>query len=222
VTSGGKLFTWGRGEGGQLGLEPELLNAIWAGSGSEDTVVVAPTLVEKERVSFRSVSCGEAHTVVTASDGRAFSFGAGDFGQLGRPLAAMGSDEDGGTADSTETVSNWVPGEIRFSGAAEGSNGLFRAWKIRCGGAFTLGLLSPSSAATRSSSSTSLAQHNTPLTPALDFAQSSPACSSSDSGSGGNDELSRNANKEDGGANGAQHNSRLSGTSSANSTTIAN
>uniref|UniRef100_A0A7S1FVS7 BTB domain-containing protein n=1 Tax=Corethron hystrix TaxID=216773 RepID=A0A7S1FVS7_9STRA len=69
------VFTWGRGEDGQLGL----------GDTSDRP---APTVVEAllsapRGVSVRSVACGSGHTVVLAEDGTVYTWGRGDDGRLG-------------------------------------------------------------------------------------------------------------------------------------------
>ena len=70
--AGGKLYTWGFGQNGQLGhgdnssrLEPTLVQGALA-----DKTVVA-------------VSCGATHTAALTDDGKVWTWGGGESGQLG-------------------------------------------------------------------------------------------------------------------------------------------
>mmetsp|Transcript_11950 Transcript_11950/g.23713 ORF Transcript_11950/g.23713 Transcript_11950/m.23713 type:complete len:625 (-) Transcript_11950:467-2341(-) len=65
------LFTWGRGEDGQLGLgdssdqgEPEYVDAL-------------------RGVGIRHIACGSGHTVVLSTEGEVYTWGRGDDGRLG-------------------------------------------------------------------------------------------------------------------------------------------
>jgi RCC1 and BTB domain-containing protein len=71
-TDGGlAVFTWGRGEDGQLGL----------GDTSDQD---EPTYVDALRgVGVRQIACGSGHTVVLTTDGEVFTWGRGDDGRLG-------------------------------------------------------------------------------------------------------------------------------------------
>jgi len=65
------IFTWGRGEDGQLGL----------GDTSDRDL---PTAVDVLRdVPVRSVACGSGHTVVLSCSGDVYTWGRGDDGRLG-------------------------------------------------------------------------------------------------------------------------------------------
>jgi len=65
------VFTWGRGEDGQLGL----------GDTSDQD---EPTYVDALRgVGVRQIACGSGHTVVLTTDGEVFTWGRGDDGRLG-------------------------------------------------------------------------------------------------------------------------------------------
>ncbi len=76
VTGDGKVMTWGWGKGGRLGHGDNVSQSI-------PTVVQA--LVEAN-VRVVSVSCGDAHTVVVASDGAVYGWGDSSCGQLGPRL----------------------------------------------------------------------------------------------------------------------------------------
>ncbi|MEX2155699.1 MAG: hypothetical protein WD773_02535 [Gemmatimonadales bacterium] len=65
-------YCWGYNGFGQLGI------------GTADTLAHAsPLRVEGGSVRFRSISAGGSHTCALATDGRAYCWGWGDFGQLG-------------------------------------------------------------------------------------------------------------------------------------------
>lgn len=70
VSEDGRLYTWGKGDFGRLGLGDCVPRYI-------------PTLVaDIFKVGY--VSCGSAHTLVLSKDGRTvWSFGSGDHGKLG-------------------------------------------------------------------------------------------------------------------------------------------
>mmetsp|Transcript_9110 Transcript_9110/g.23056 ORF Transcript_9110/g.23056 Transcript_9110/m.23056 type:complete len:650 (+) Transcript_9110:250-2199(+) len=70
-TDGLAVFTWGRGEDGQLA----------AGDTSDQD---EPTYVDALRgVGVQQIACGSGHTVVLSQDGEVFSVGRGDDGRLG-------------------------------------------------------------------------------------------------------------------------------------------
>ena len=65
------LFTWGRGEDGQLGL---------GDSSDQDE----PEYVDSLRgVGIRHIACGSGHTVVLSTEGEVYTWGRGDDGRLG-------------------------------------------------------------------------------------------------------------------------------------------
>ena len=65
------IFSWGRGEDGQLGL----------GDTSDQST---PVLVENLRkVRVREVACGSGHTIVLTREGQVLTWGRGDDGRLG-------------------------------------------------------------------------------------------------------------------------------------------
>ena len=69
--SGLTVFTWGRGEDGQLGL----------GDASDQE---EPTYVDSLRgVGVRQIACGSGHTVVLTTEGHVYTWGRGDDGRLG-------------------------------------------------------------------------------------------------------------------------------------------
>ncbi|KAK2709534.1 hypothetical protein QYM36_013262, partial [Artemia franciscana] len=71
LTADGKVFAWGEGEDGKLGL------------GTEDTHE-SPQLVESlitKRV--RDVACGSSHSAAVTSEGELYTWGFGEYGRLG-------------------------------------------------------------------------------------------------------------------------------------------
>mmetsp|Transcript_21486 Transcript_21486/g.30089 ORF Transcript_21486/g.30089 Transcript_21486/m.30089 type:complete len:607 (+) Transcript_21486:80-1900(+) len=65
------VFSWGRGEDGQLGL----------GDTSDQD---EPTYIDALRgVGVRQIACGSGHTVVLTTDGEVYTWGRGDDGRLG-------------------------------------------------------------------------------------------------------------------------------------------
>ena len=84
----GHLHMWGRGEGGQLGLEPEQLKELMDKlkiEGSEAFVHTPQRLFgELTNKKIKQVACGEAHTLVLTSTKEVLVWGWGSNGQLGR------------------------------------------------------------------------------------------------------------------------------------------
>lgn len=71
------VFTFGRGEDGQLGLgdtcdsdEPKFVDAL-------------------RGVGVRQIACGSGHTVVLTADGEVHTWGRGDDGRLGKTMALI-------------------------------------------------------------------------------------------------------------------------------------
>jgi RCC1 and BTB domain-containing protein len=71
ITEDGDTFTWGTGEHGQLGHGDEI---------NYSTPKLVEGLAGKKA---KQVACGWNHTIVRTEDGRVYSFGNGEYGQLG-------------------------------------------------------------------------------------------------------------------------------------------
>ncbi|TKR93812.1 hypothetical protein L596_008198 [Steinernema carpocapsae] len=79
------LYAWGLAEEGQLGMRIP-------GSGlitSPQQIFGAP--VDEFGVTISSIACGEKHTIMLTADGKLWSVGANECGQLGRSGAQHGS-----------------------------------------------------------------------------------------------------------------------------------
>lgn len=74
-----KLFSWGSGEGGQLGIsEKELI------LNSNKGCVYSPTqFTVSTHVKIIKISCGEVHSLALSKNGEVYSWGLGISGQLG-------------------------------------------------------------------------------------------------------------------------------------------
>lgn len=72
VSTDGRVFSWGRGGSGQLGI------------GDSPDQVAVPTRVESlEKYQIKYAATGASHTLVLTNDGVVFGFGANEDGQLG-------------------------------------------------------------------------------------------------------------------------------------------
>lgn len=87
VDSNNKLYTWGCGtfiEGGMDGVIPAL------GPEEKEDVGGNPKVVplENEKDRIKEISGGAYHSIVLVESNKIFTFGAGQLGQLGRPVAS--------------------------------------------------------------------------------------------------------------------------------------
>lgn len=84
ITADAKLFVWGSGATGKLGLGPV--------SGKEECYCSMPTpVVIGDSVRVRRVSCGAAHTGAVTDMGEVYVWGCGDGGRLGLGVDRMGT-----------------------------------------------------------------------------------------------------------------------------------
>ena len=85
----GEVYSWGRGEGGQLGISLEELEVKKGDESSEYYLSKPKRIKGLERVT--KVACGDAHTLVLTKEGRVFVFGFSYQGQLGLGLTGESS-----------------------------------------------------------------------------------------------------------------------------------
>ncbi|KAF4658458.1 hypothetical protein FOL46_006949 [Perkinsus olseni] len=126
IDTRGRLWAWGRGEGGQLGIED--VEAYY--DVKNETIVTTPTMLAGDisSISFASVSCGEAHSAAVTAAGQLYCWGWGEFGQLGLGFSAdTFPPGQGGNSCRSPTPKVVEVGSDR--------DGVVTA--VSCGGAFT-------------------------------------------------------------------------------------
>ncbi len=109
VTEDGKMFVWGRAEGGQLGLSQDALEKLSHDQG--DYCVSTPIRLQSSALKDEnvvSVACGEAHTLALTAAGAIFAWGFCNFGQLG--LGFTSDTFEPGTGNYKSTV--WIPAKV--------------------------------------------------------------------------------------------------------------
>lgn len=88
----GHVYVWGRGDGGQLGIDQEEL-----GKMTQEVFVDSPirllSILQDEIIS--QIACGEAHNLVLTSSGKVFAWGWGSNGQLGNGYREEDFEESG-------------------------------------------------------------------------------------------------------------------------------
>jgi alpha-tubulin suppressor-like RCC1 family protein len=105
----GRLFVWGRNEGGQLGLDTSTFTQRRLELSVVDNFLTVPerlygVLATKKIVQ---VACGEAHSLALTSDSQVYSWGWGGNGQLGNGLTS--SDYQAGAGNLSSIVLEPVP-----------------------------------------------------------------------------------------------------------------
>ncbi|OMJ90715.1 hypothetical protein SteCoe_6891 [Stentor coeruleus] len=81
ITGQGHVWVWGRGDVNQLGIDYYKLCKDEVGFVSLSPIKI-DDLIDNSIV-IKGLACGEAHTLLLDSEGRIYSFGWGDDGQLG-------------------------------------------------------------------------------------------------------------------------------------------
>ncbi|XP_053174708.1 RCC1 domain-containing protein 1-like [Scomber japonicus] len=113
ISDGGDLYVWGWNESGQLGLPSQALRKAQQQSGQQADVSTSPRENPQEgeddkevfisiqafpallditpSCEIKTVSCGSRHTAVVTTTGDLYTWGWGEYGQLGRQT--LSSDE---------------------------------------------------------------------------------------------------------------------------------
>jgi len=91
ISTDGLVYGWGRNENGQLGV------------GNTMNTPIPVNITPLNKISIVNIACGWQHSLALSSNGRLFSWGCGDEGQLGH-------------GDNFELIS---PAEIKFFDKAE-------------------------------------------------------------------------------------------------------
>ena len=108
LTQEGKVFAWGRAEGGQIGLEQEELEKLC----NDSYCILSPIQVKGALRGqiVADIACGEVHSLALTKGGRVFGWGWGENGQLG--LGFSSDSFEPGTGGSKSIV--FAPHELRF------------------------------------------------------------------------------------------------------------
>ncbi|XP_062318597.1 secretion-regulating guanine nucleotide exchange factor isoform X2 [Osmerus eperlanus] len=121
--TGGDLFLWGSNRHGQLTSGESFL---------PKPVLLDPTLLDKERVT--DIWSGWTHLVAKTESGRVFTWGRGNYGQLGRTDLTNQSAKEQSGASLAGAVNQWecVPAEVKC---------LYGATQIACGSEHNLAIV---------------------------------------------------------------------------------
>ncbi len=109
LTNDGRVFAWGRAEGGQLGLGERDLEELMRSQG--DCYVSVPRWIDTGPLKTKhmdSVACGEAHTLALDNEGAVYGWGFSNYGQLG--LGRTSDCYEPGTGDFNSKVN--VPTKV--------------------------------------------------------------------------------------------------------------
>eukprot|EP00933_Yihiella_yeosuensis_P054538 TRINITY_DN53009_c0_g1_i1.p1 TRINITY_DN53009_c0_g1~~TRINITY_DN53009_c0_g1_i1.p1 ORF type:complete len:463 (-),score=90.38 TRINITY_DN53009_c0_g1_i1:61-1272(-) len=132
----GSLYTWGRAEGGQLGLADAMIQAHIEEKSLEDTCVCEPLEVsfrepgENVDVCLVQAAGGDVHSLAVDTTGQVWSWGWGEFGQLGLGFSASSFELGQGGMASKRPTPQAISRE-HFGG------GKFTVISVDCGGAFS-------------------------------------------------------------------------------------
>lgn len=103
ITTNGELYSWGRGDGGQLGIPSKVLEELSQKQG--DFYSATPKRIFNEVIKNKIIitaACGEAHTLALDNAGRVYGWGLCVYGQLG--LGFTGDSFEPGTGNAKSTV----------------------------------------------------------------------------------------------------------------------
>jgi alpha-tubulin suppressor-like RCC1 family protein len=95
IDSKGKLYAWGRADGGQLGIPKETIEKT---PDIESLGVAIPRLIISDCV-IRDIAAGVAHSIACTNEGKCFGWGWGNYGQLG--LGYTGDNFELGTGNQS-------------------------------------------------------------------------------------------------------------------------
>ena len=109
----GHLYVWGRGEGGQLGLDPDQLLKTMTELRieSQETFIHTPQRLfgDLAQRKILLVACGEAHTLALIETKEVYGWGWGSNGQLGRGFKHDDFEETG-----NKLCIQYLPRPIQF------------------------------------------------------------------------------------------------------------
>ena len=95
IDNGGKVYTWGAGGSGQLGVNDLSLLPLDEGRYPYQPIPKAIESLKDNDIYITKVVCGEIHTLLLATTGELFVFGSGANGQLGLgPIENLPIDKD--------------------------------------------------------------------------------------------------------------------------------
>ena len=125
LTEDGKIFSWGAGNGGQLGHDEKKLMKL--SGGSKSLYLSKPTIISTfvdKKININKISCGEAHSIALSSKGNVYSWGFGSNGQLGLGFCEDSFQPGKGLNNSRKLL----PEKININGIKN----------IQCGKTFTM------------------------------------------------------------------------------------
>jgi len=106
LSKDGHLFSWGRGDGGQLGIDVSVMKTRLASFGvdSTDFICIAPEVIAfpDMNLKFIQIACGEAHCLALTTTNQVYGWGANNNGQLGNGECADDHDPGSGTRLTTK------------------------------------------------------------------------------------------------------------------------
>ena len=127
LTSSRRVFSWGRGEGGQLGTSLEGM----VRGGEHDIFQLLPTpVLDLDGLDVVQIAAGDAHSVALDASGNVWTWGFSSSGQLGHGIVAL----DYSMSDSRLRVlrPQRVPleGSVRVVGRADPSGVLWTDFRV--------------------------------------------------------------------------------------------
>ena len=96
IAGDGELFTWGRGEGGQLGLSKKSLESL----ERLDWGISVPISIIKDKTII-DIAAGVAHSIALSEDGEVYGWGNSNYGQLGLGFSGESFEPGTGNAESS-------------------------------------------------------------------------------------------------------------------------